>query len=162
MKVLEQHLAFIALAQAVERSGEHEISARQGQTEEDLIGQRGTFDVAGAQAKTHAGCVGGNQSQAMPARHEAMVLGAFDEPVIEFRERRTRQLRAGLCEGLRRDVPQELGLLLQMTEERVKLGLNAHAHAAEQEGHQGCQRQLAASRKRRRVILMPGRLEKLG
>ena len=80
--MLEQHLALV-FVHAVQRRGEHQFAARQEQAKEDLIGQRGTLDVAGAQPETHSGGIGGNQAQAVPARHKAIAPGTLDQPVVE-------------------------------------------------------------------------------
>lgn len=59
--MFEQELAFAAFMDVVQGRGEHQIRPRQEQTEQDLIGQRGALDMAGAQTETHCRGIGGDQ-----------------------------------------------------------------------------------------------------
>ena len=61
VEMLDQELSFATFVDAVQGSGEHEVRTGQEQAEQDLIGNGGTVDVAGAQAKAQRRGVGGNQ-----------------------------------------------------------------------------------------------------
>ena len=97
--MLEQHLALTGL-NAVQRGGGHQFTARQEKAKKDLIGQCGALGVAGAQTETHRGGIGGNQAQAAPTPHKAVVLGTLDQPVVEQRDGSQGQLGARLGERL--------------------------------------------------------------
>lgn len=83
VEMFEQELAFAALAAAVQGGGEHQVGPRQEQAEQDLVGKGGASNMAGAQAETQRRGVGGDQTQAAPAGHEAALLGAREQPVVE-------------------------------------------------------------------------------
>lgn len=85
--------------------------------------------MAGSQPEMHRGGVSGDQSQAAPTRHESVMLGALDQPIVELRDRRQRQLGSRQREGLLGHVTHKLCLLLQVAEETVQFGLDALAHA---------------------------------
>lgn len=118
-------------------------------------------DVAGAARETQGRGVGGDQSPAVPARHEAIGVGALDDPVVERRNGRRGQLRAGLGEGLFGDVVHELSLFLKVGEEFVELGLDTLAHAAEHDGDQRRQRQLASANEGVASVGVAGQVAKL-
>ena len=80
--MLEQHLSLV-FVDAVQRGGEHQLAAWEKQPKGDWVGQCGTQDVACAQTETYRGGIGGDPSQAMPARNKAVVLGALDDPIVE-------------------------------------------------------------------------------
>lgn len=155
--MLKQHLA-LALARAVQRGGKHQFAARQKQAKEDLVGQRGALDVAGAQTEAHRASVGGDQAQTVPTRHKAIVLGALNHPVVEQRDGRQGQLGARLGEGLFRDFAHQLSLVVQMRKKLIEFGLNALAHTAEHQRDQGRQGQLALAREGAGMIGM-GRVQ---
>ena len=46
--MLDQHLSLAVLRDAVQRGGQHQLGAWQKQAKQDLVGQRGTLDVARA------------------------------------------------------------------------------------------------------------------
>ena len=71
------------------------------------------------------------------------------------------EFRTGLGEGLLGGLAHRLGLLAQMGEEQIELGLNALAHAREHEGNQRGERQLAAARKGARMIGVPRQVVEL-
>ncbi len=98
--MLDQHLALAALLDAVQRGRQHQLGAGQEQAEENLVGQRGAREATGAQAETHGRGVGGDQAQSAPARHEPVLLGALDEPIVERRDSGQGQLGARLRERL--------------------------------------------------------------
>jgi len=159
--MLEQHLT-LALVDAVQRGGEHQFAARQEQAKEDLVGQRGALDVAGAQTETHRGGIGGNQAQAVPTRHKAVVLCALDQPVVEQRDGGQGQLGARLRESLLADLAHQLRVVVQVGKELIEFGLNTLAHATEHQRHQGWQGQLALACEGRWVIGIGRVQEKFG
>ena len=79
--MLEQHLA-LALVDAVQRGGQHHLGAGQVKAKGDLIGTGSARDMAGAAPETQGRRVGGDEPPAAPARHEAVDVGALDEPVV--------------------------------------------------------------------------------
>ena len=81
VEVLKEHLPLVFM-DTVQRGGEHQLRTGQEQAKEDLVGQGGAFDVTGAQTKTHSGCVGGDQTQAVSTGHKTIVLGTLDHPVL--------------------------------------------------------------------------------
>lgn len=92
-----------------------------------------------------------------PSRHRAS-----DEPVVERRDSGQGELGARLRERLFGHRAQQFGLSLQVAKKRVELGLNAHAYAGQHERYERRQRQLAAPRKRRRVLRMSSGLKEFG
>ena len=127
----------------------------------DLVGAGGARDMAGAAPETQGRRVGGDETAAAPAGHEAVGVGTRDEPVVERRDGRHGQFGAGLGEGLFGDVVYELSLLLQMGEEFVEFGLNALAHAAEHDGDQRGQGQFAPAHEGVARIGVAGHVAKL-
>ena len=86
MEMFKQHLPLATLMNAVQRGGKHQFGAGEKQAKGDLIGQRRALDMAGAQTEAHGGGIGGDQSQATPARYKAIMFGALDHPVVKLRE----------------------------------------------------------------------------
>lgn len=160
--MLNQHLALTALVDAMQRRRQHQLGAGQEQAEQNLVRQRSVRESAGTQAKTQRRGIGRHQTQAAPARHEAMLFCAGDEPVVERGNGGQRQFGTRLRECLLRNRAQQLGLPSQVSKEGVEFGLDAHAHAAEHKRHQGRQRQFAAPRERRWMLGMSGRLKEFG
>ena len=130
---------------AMQGGGQHQFSARQEESEHQLVGQRGTLDMAGAQAETDGGGIGGDQPQAVPARHITMASGLLEQPVIERRNGCRREFGARLRERLPGYLAQQLRLLLQASEELVQFGLDALAHAGEHQRDQCRQGQFATT-----------------
>lgn len=112
--------------------------------------------MAGTQSKMQGAGIGGNESQATPSRNESVVLGAFDQPVVEFGDRGQRQLGARLRKGLLGNTANQLRLLLEVAEEGVQFGLDAFAHPGEHQRDNGRQRQLATARERCGVLGVAG------
>jgi hypothetical protein len=159
--MLEQHLALVFM-NAVQRGSEHQLGAWQEQPKKDLVGQRGALDVAGAQTETHGGGVGGNQSQAVPTRHKAVVLGTPDDPVVEQRDGSQRRLGAGLGESLLGALAHQLRPLAQMRKKFIEFTLNALSRATEHQRYQGRQWQFALACERIGMIGMDRVQEKFG
>jgi len=145
---------------AMQGGGQHQFSARQEESEHQLVGQRGTLDMAGAQAETDGGGIGGDQPQAVPARHITMASGLLEQPVIERRNGCRREFGARLRERLPGYLAQQLCLLLQVSEELVQFGLDALAHAGEHQRDQCRQGQFATTLKRRGMLGIASKLTK--
>ena len=160
MQVLEQHLTLV-LMHAMQGGGEHQFSARQEESEHQLVGQCGTLDVAGAQAETDGGGIGGDQPQAVPVRHITVAPGLLEQPVIERRNGGRGEFGARLRERLPGYPAQQLCLLLQMSEELVQFGLDALAHAGEHQCDQCRQGQFATTLKRGGMLGIASKLTKL-
>ncbi len=162
VQVFKQELAFATFVDVVQGGREHQVRPRQEQAEQDLIGQRGALNMAGPQTETHRRRVGGDQAQSAPARHKPVRFGARDEPVVETGNGARGQLGARLGERLLRHFAGQLGLLAKVREEGVQFGLDAHPHARQHDGDQRRQGQLAAARKRRRMVRVARTVEKFG
>ena len=119
---------------------------RKKQPEGDLIGQCGAQNAAGEQTETYHGGGGSNEPQVIPAGTKAVMPRALDAPLVESQNCGVEKLGARLCEGLFRDLVYQLRLLVQMRKELVQLGLDTHAHTAEQRSDQGWRGQLALPR----------------
>ena len=109
--MLELHLA-LAFLDVVQGRREHQGGTGhvQVQAKGNLLGAR---DIDGAALWGKGRGLGGNESPAASARHEAIGVGAR------------------LGDGLFGDVVRELSLLFRTSREFVKFGLSALAHAAE-------------------------------
>jgi hypothetical protein len=141
--------------------GKHQFSARQEKSEHKLVGQCGTLDVAGTKAETDGGGIGGDQPQAVPARHIIMAPGLLEQPVIERRNGGRGEFGARLRERLAGYLAQQLCLLLQMGEELVQFGLDALAHAGEHQCDQCRQGQFATTLERRGMLGIASKVTKL-
>jgi hypothetical protein len=81
---------------------------------------------------------------------------------MEQRDGSQRQLGAGLGEGLPGDLAHQLRLVVQMGKELIEFGLNAFAHAAEQQRDQGWQWQFSLACEGSGMIGMGRIQEKFG
>ena len=127
-----------------------------------MVGDGGTVDVTGTQAEAQDRGIGSHQAQAVPARHEAALLGAPYQPVVESWNGCQGQLGTRLGKGLLGDFAHQLCLLAKMSKEHIQFGLNTHAHTRQHDRDQGRQGQLAAARKCAGVLGMAGIVEEFG
>ncbi len=150
VEVLEEHLTLTDVGR-IQLGGEGHFDPWQVQREADGIDHMASERLAVAglaeQGQAQDGRITGNDAQPVPQGKAELLIDQGEEMIVEQAESGGRHLLPGLGKGLRGDLPQQVGAVRQIGEERVQFRLHFRRVSAEQARHQARKTENAGPRK---------------